>query len=346
MKIAIVSPSFGVFGGLEGFVCALASELQTHPELSVTLCFKKTKDFVMDPLLEATAAKTGARVVFAERASVTLFNVIREADIVHGQNPCIDVAVLAKLLGKPLVLTIHNRRLGWLHPREILRAVAYRLADRRWYNSDFVWDTWEPRGRLANSARLPVVSNLPSGKIPIPRRKGFVFIARWIPNKGIDTLVEAYARARIDRDAWPLVLIGHGPLRPVIESRIRALNLSGIQMTGQVDEPTRNDLIRHARWMVTPPNTKEDLGLTPLESRHVGVPCIITRDGGLPEAGGRYALSCEPGDAEGLKSLLEQAASMPAEEYEKLCEATYNELLNYLQPLSLYLDRYREVCAK
>jgi len=166
-----------------------------------------------------------------------------------------------------------------------------------------------------------------------------------MPNKGLNTLIEAYMRSDFDRSEWPLVLMGDGPLRGEIERQIRESGVMGIVDKGQVDETTRNDTIRHARWMVTPPNTREDLGLTPFEARSVGVPCIITRDGGLPEAGGQYALSCEPGSVEELKHLLEKAAHMEMSEYERLAEATHKELLDSLQPLSVYLDHYKEVLA-
>ena len=343
MKIAIVSPCFGVLGGIETFVCALAKDLHAQPGVEVTLCFKKVTTFKLDWLLEKVARDTGAKVVFVERASRELAAVIRRADLVHCQNPCFDVALLTKLLGKRLVLTMHSQRHRNLRPREVLRMVAWHLADRRWYNSEFCWDTWDPRRTKAASARLPVVSNLPTGRVPAAERRGFVFVARWIRNKGIDFLVEAYAQANVNRKKWPLILLGDGPLRPMIESRIRELHLGGVEIRGFVPEDERNDIIRHARWMVTPPNTKEDLGLTPMEARNVAVPCIITRDGGLPEAGGKHALSCAPGNIEELKLLLEKAANMGAEEYARLCDATYQELLEYLQPLSVYADHYREV---
>ena len=346
MKVAIVSPCFGAFGGIEAFVCALAAELHGPQALDVTLCFKETKGFKLEGLLERNAAATGARVVYARRASMQLVDVIRAADIVHCQNPCIDVAVIAKCFRKPLVLTIHNYRKQGRDLRELLRGVAFRLADRRWYNSEFVWGTWEPDGKIPTSAKLPVLSNLPTGVVPVSERKGFVFIARWIANKGIDTLVEAYRRATLDRKMWPLILMGDGPLRPEIEQKIQKEKIAGIDIRGRVDETVRNDTIRHARWMVTPPNTKEDMGLTPFEARHVGVPCVITRDGGLPEAGGRHALCCEPGDIEGLKTLLEVAARMGEAEYAALCEATRSELLESLQPLSVYADEYRKVLAE
>ena len=346
MKVAIVSPCFGVLGGIETFICALAKELHSLPDVEVTLCLKKVKTFKLDWLLEKAARDTGANVAFVERASRELAGVIRNADIVHCQNPCIDVALLAKFFGKPLVLTMHSQRVRRFRPREVLRLLAWNIADRRWYNSEFNWNTWDPGRRKHSGARLPVVSNLPTGPVPIAERRGFVFVARWIANKGLDVLVEAYARAKLDRTRWPLVLLGDGPLRPMIESKIRDEKIEGIEIRGFVAETERNEAIRHARWMVTPPNTKEDLGLTPLEARNVSVPCIITRDGGLPEAGGRHAMMCEPGNVEELKLLLEKAAAMDAETYARVCEATHKELMEYLQPLSIYREHYRDVLGR
>ena len=83
----------------------------------------------------------------------------------------------------------------------------------------------------------------------------------------------------------------------------------------------RRNEMKNARWVVVPPNTREDFGLTAIEARHLGVPCIITRDGGLPEAGGRQALICEPGDVAGLAKLLEQAAQMSEAEYAERARA-------------------------
>ena len=343
IRVAIISPCFGVLGGLETFICALARSLVVLPGVEVTLCFKKTKTFELNWLLEKTATETGANVVFVERASRELARVIANSDIVHCQNPCFDIAFLAKAFRKPLVLTLHCQRPKSKGMWELSQFLTWQAADRRWYNSEFNWGTWDPRRKKKASARLPVVSDLPTGVVPVGQRKGFVFVARWIANKGVDILVEAYSRAKLDRKAWPLVLLGDGPLRPAIEAKIRDENIEGIEILGFVPEERRNDAIRHARFMVTPPNTKEDLGLTPMEARSVGVPVIITRDGGLPEAGGRHALICEPGNVQELRELLEKAAAMEIRDYEQLCEATRNELQEYLKPLSVYLDEYRVV---
>ena len=346
MKVLIVSPSFGTFGGLEAFIFTLADELVAHG-VDTTIAFKRVAGrFAMDVSLQAYVDRTPATVAFVGRASTELASFIDAADIVHGQNTSIDVALMARRAATPLVLTIHGwRREKWT-PRGILNLVAHRLAERVWYNSDFVWRTWEPRRRRPTSGRLPIISNLPEGIVPIEQRTGFVFAARWIPNKGLRTLLTAYAAADLDRDAWPLVLLGDGPLRAEVEAKIDSETIRGVDVRGFVDNETRNDVIRHARWMVTPPNTNEDLGLTPIEARHVGVPAIITRDGGLPEAGGRHALICEPADPMGLRRLLETATQMPDDEYARIAAATHAELLDYLQPMSVYLDHYADVLGR
>lgn len=347
LKVAILSPSFGKFGGIESFVFALAHSLVKSVEIeSVTICFKRAGAFELGELMMKSIAESPVKVIVANPWSAEMRRVISAADIVHCQNPLADVAVFAALAGVPLVQTIHNWRRTGFRPQIIGRALAYTLARRHWYNSDFVWDTWEPRGRKATSGKPPLLSDLPTGVVPPAHRRGFIFVSRWIPRKGLETLLDAYETAKVDREAWPLTLVGDGPLRATVEERLRSRPIPGLHIAGLVSNDARNDLIRHARWMVTPPNTKEDLGLTPIEARHVGVPCIITRDGGLPEAGGKFALICEPGDAAGLRALLEKAAAMPMDEYARISSETHRELLQYLKPLTVYPALYREAISR
>ena len=76
------------------------------------------------------------------------------------------------------------------------------------------------------------------------------------------------------------------------------------------------------------------------------VPVIITRDGGLPEAGGRHALMCEPGNVGELQALIEKAARMEFGEYERLCEATHQELMEYLPTLATYVEHCRQLTGR
>jgi glycosyltransferase involved in cell wall biosynthesis len=94
---------------------------------------------------------------------------------------------------------------------------------------------------------------------------------------------------------------------------------------------------------VIPPNTSEDFGLVPIEARHLGLPCIITRDGGLPEAAGKHSLTCEPGDMHGLKNLLIKAASMSDYDYALFANAAHASLKEEIVSPSYYRGVYRDL---
>jgi glycosyltransferase involved in cell wall biosynthesis len=341
-KVLIVSPCQGAYGGIEAFVLAVAEALRREPDFEVRICFKETKDFVLQPNLKTMLGRE--RALFVDRGmDRDLREAISWADVVHLQNAPPDVTFLTKLARKPLVMTIHNYNVQEFTLHRVLWRLSAMMATERWYNSQFVWDTWEPRRKRARSRRVATTSKLPEGWTPPEQRRGFAFIGRWIANKGVDTLLDAYAMAKIDHEKWPLVLMGDGPLRPLIEYAIDRRQVSGARALGFVDEETKRAEIQNARWMVVPPNTREDFGLTAVEARHLGVPCIITRDGGLPEAGGRQALICEPDNPGELAKLLEQAAAMGEAEYAERAQRTREELKTELEPIEFYASAFRKI---
>lgn len=342
IRLLLVSPCQGAYGGIEAFVLAVAAAVRQEPDFEVRVCFKKTKYFTRQPSLKAMLAGEPA-VEFCDRADKDLAGAIRWADVVHLQNASPDVVALAKLFRKRLVLTIHNYMTREWNAHRLLWRVSARFADARWYNSNFVWQTWEGDRKRRGSRKVATTSKLPEGWTPPEERAGFAFIGRWIANKGIETLVDAYAQAELDREKWPLVLMGDGPLRSLVEYAIQKRGVTSVRVLGFVDEATKAEQMKTARWVVVPPNTREDFGLTAIEARHLGVPCIITRDGGLPEAGGRQALVCEPGDVAGLAKLLEQAAQMSEPEYAERAERTRKELAGELEPMDFYARAYRRI---
>jgi len=343
-KIVIVSPCQGAYGGIEAFVLALVAAVRREPDMEVRLCLKRVQGFALQPDLKGMLH--GEDVIYADRgADRDLIEAIRWSDLVHLQNAPPDVAFFAKVFRKPLVMTIHNYMTRELTAHRLLWRLAAHFADERWYNSQFVWNTWEPHRKRAGSRRVPTVSKLPEGWTPPADRRGFVFIGRWIANKGVDTLVDAYALAKIDHEQWPLVLMGEGPMRSLIEYAVEKRKIGGVRVLGFVDEATKTEQIKNARWIVVPPNTNEDFGLTAVEARHLGVPCIITRDGGLPEAGGAQALICQPNDSTALARLLELAAAMSEIEYAERAHRTREELATELEPIEFYPRAYRRLAG-
>ena len=349
LHIVLVSPCMGSYGGLEAFVLAVAAGVSKLPGFTVLIVFKQAGDFCLHDHLRHKIKLSGVKTIFCSRSSLALWRSIRRADLVHLQNPCPDASLMARLAGKPLLTNVINHTLGGKSFHQQLWRVCLHLAHRRFYISDFVRRTWEQTDHPWPDSRVvfPVCELAALCPLPYEQRTGFVFVARWIENKGLDTLVEAYARSGLNPRLWPLRLLGDGPLRPQILFRLRELGLEGIvEVPGFLSEADKAERIRRSRFAVIPPNTGEDFGLVAIEARHLGVPCIISRDGGVPEAAGQYCLTCPPGDIDGLSSLLQQAASMPEAIYRHLADAAHASLEKDLVGPEFYGHVYKSMSFK
>ncbi|HTB61958.1 MAG TPA: glycosyltransferase [Opitutales bacterium] len=345
LRVLIVAPSQGGYGGIEAVMLAQAASLLGNSKFSPRLCFKLVQGATFGEALRTECDKLGVPYSVTQRASVDLFNNLRWAEIVHAHNAAPDIVLGAKFLRRPVVLTIHNHRPKQNSPRARLWALGIQYANVRCYISDFVRRTWEPNGPRAGSEIIPSVSRLPKREVTWDR-EGFFFIGRWIANKGIEELVEAYATANINRARWSLTLAGNGPLRANVEALIARHALTTVRLAGFLSEEEKFSSMGRAKWNVAPPHTDEDLGLTPIEARHLAVPSIITRDGGLPEAAGPDALVAEPGGVTSLRAQLEKAAAMPEEEYQRRAIGSQMQLDKFLRPLSDYHAIYCRLAGR
>ena len=348
IKILMLAPCLGKFGGIETFCLALTEDL-VRKGASVRLLRKKVAKFENDgsirrnenEIRSSWTKSESKRFIsqFISPKDSIIKKAIQECDLVHLHNPVVEGVWHAKKFNKPCVMTIYNWRRKGIHPRLLAWRWAVNQADRRWYISEFVWDSWE-KNRRRGSARLPVVSRMPQKETSPGKRKGFLFIGRWIPNKGIRILIEAYRRLAPDPEKWPLILAGDGPLKKEVQKFIVEHNVQGIKILGFITEEKRHFQTSNAKWMVTPPHTLEDLGLTPLEARAVGVPCIVSKDGGVLETGGELALKCKPGCVDSLLKCLNEAIHMPEEKYSYLSSKVKDNLSDYVRSLNEYSDEY------
>ena len=354
LKILMLVPCLGKFGGIETFCLTLIEDI-IHKGASVRLLRKKVVGFHNDRSIQKNeneirsswTEEESKRFVsqFVRPRDAVIKKAIEESDLVHLHNPMVEGVWHAKKFNKPCVMTIYNWRRKGIHPRLLAWRWAVLQADRRWYISEFVWDSWEKKKRQG-SARLPVVSRMPLGETSPDNRKGFLFIGRWVPNKGIRILLEAYARLKADPQEWPLIMIGDGPLREEVLDIIEDQGIQGVQLPGFVSEAERQRYTREAKWMVTPPHTQEDLGLTPLEARSVGVPCIASTDGGVQETAGPHALFCKPGDINSLVLCMRKVIQMEDSRYEELSRLAKVDLEQYVRPLDEYAKEYLSMIHK
>lgn len=149
-----------------------------------------------------------------------------------------------------------------------------------------------------------------------------VAIGRLAPQKGFSLLIEALALAAPHLPGLRLVLVGDGPLRPVLERQIAALGLEGrVELAGWLDEAGVRDRLARAQALVMP-SFAEGLPLVVIEAMAAGRPVIATLIAGTPEL---VTPDCgwlvPAGDAGALAGAMATLAETPPETLARMGQA-------------------------
>lgn len=140
------------------------------------------------------------------------------------------------------------------------------------------------------------------------------YIGRLVPEKGIDTLLHAFAQVT---GAGELLVVGDGPH----ESELRALAYSlGIaarcRFVPVVSYTQVADYLNLMDVLVLPSRTtlhwKEQFGRVLVEAMGCGVAVVGSDSGAIPEVMGSAGLVFEEGDAAALTAILAQLTADPA----------------------------------
>jgi glycosyltransferase involved in cell wall biosynthesis len=125
------------------------------------------------------------------------------------------------------------------------------------------------------------------------------------PYKGMQTLVDAFARLRAEGvEDVELVIAGDGPFLGELRGIAARHGLRNIHFLGRrTDVPA---LLAGAAIAVVPSLWEEAFGLAVVEAMAAGVPLIASRTGGIPELveEGRTGMLVPPGDAGALARAL------------------------------------------
>ncbi|WP_119271311.1 glycosyltransferase family 4 protein [Taklimakanibacter deserti] len=149
---------------------------------------------------------------------------------------------------------------------------------------------------------------------PAWRGRCFLASARFIPKKNLPRLVEAFARYRraAGASAWPLVLLGDGPMRAELEAMRTALELeASLAMPGFVQY---GELPLHYgnAGVFVHASTTEQWGLVVNEAMASGLPVLVSeRCGCAPDLveNGRNGYTFDPLNVEALAALMLQVSS-------------------------------------
>lgn len=153
------------------------------------------------------------------------------------------------------------------------RYLARIVVPSRFFIDKFVEWGWEPT-RFVHIPNFVDAGNLLPSYEP---GRYFVYFGRLAKEKGLVTLVNAAARARV-----PLVLVGSGPLEEELK-RLATELAADVQFAGYRTGQAMYDLVRNARASVLPSEWYENSPISVLESLALGKPVVGARIGGIPE---------------------------------------------------------------
>lgn len=249
--------------------------------------------------------------------------------VVHGHDPSasIQATLAAVWAGVPVVVRsehgIHYRGRNTGIPPQ-LDLVALRATRRILCTSEAVRRSHAVRAPWAGDRFVTVTAGVSAAIASRPRATfraelGFLdrdrvvlAVAALTPRKALHVLVEAFHRITRRSSAARLVIAGDGPLRPDLERQVVDAGIADrVRFLGDRDDVP--DLLEAADVFAST-SAREGMSIALLESMRAGIPAVVSRVGGNPEAvvdggTGWIVPAGDPGlTAEALLHLLEDRA--------------------------------------
>ncbi|WP_224360318.1 glycosyltransferase [Hyalangium versicolor] len=242
-----------------------------------------------------------------------------EAHVVHGHDmgPWLNAAAASLLSGGTVPLATFHQTAQPGSKLRPLASVAASLSPALIACGRAVEE--EIRGWAPRSARVVTIENgVPLPEPASPRERSalrerlglparsivFGYLGRLHPEKGVETLVDAFAQAFAREQNVHLVLIGTGQL----EGALRARNVERVHFLGEVPHGSR---LLPAFDVYVQPSLREGRSLALLEAMAAGLPTVTSDIPAIREvhAAGETALLAPPGDARSLAGALRTLAA-------------------------------------
>jgi len=153
------------------------------------------------------------------------------------------------------------------------------------------------------------------------KQKIIVCVRRLARRMGLETLIEAFAKATVQHPDVKLMIGGQGPLREELEQQVLRAGLTKkVEFLGFVPESMLPAVYAAADLSIVPSAVLEGFGLISLESLACGTPVLVTPVGGLPDTvkglGKDLVLKGTGADdiGDGLRSWLDGTLRLPSRE--------------------------------
>ena len=141
---------------------------------------------------------------------------------------------------------------------------------------------------------------------PVVPDHDFFYMGRLVQEKGVETLIRAFAMVANQGACAPrLLLIGDGTAQPAIEALVDELGVrESVTFTGRKSGAELVAAVGRGRIGVLPSIWFEPMGGVAVELMAAGKPLIVSAQGGLAECVGDAGLTFSNGDADELSACM------------------------------------------
>lgn len=133
----------------------------------------------------------------------------------------------------------------------------------------------------------------------------FITVGNLLPIKGYDILIEAMYHGRLPEGGWSLDIIGEGPERDILTSRIKQYHLEkNIHLHGRMDRQSIVERLNKSDVYILS-SRLETFGVAAIEALACGLPVIATECGGPMEfVNTTNAITCPPDNVERMAESI------------------------------------------
>jgi glycosyltransferase involved in cell wall biosynthesis len=195
-----------------------------------------------------------------------------------------------------------------------------------------------PSERIVVKPNFFAGTAVPTQALPVTgHRAGAVFVGRLSPEKGLDTMLQAWGQLRVG-----LTVIGGGPDLERLSCEARTNPT--ILVRGPLAPPDVYQEMARAAFLVVPSHWYEGFPMVIVEAFAHGLPAIVSRLGSLAEVveDGKTGLHFNPADPSDLACKVSWAAAHPQEMARMGANArqAYEELYTADRNLKMLVDVY------
>lgn len=231
--------------------------------------------------------------------------------------PCAEIISLRNLFapGVPIVMqTAQNILKKYPPPFSFLEKRAFRQVGAAYMCSETVREVLITKGFSKPMQLAPFGVDIEmfrpkENKIDTNKIFTIGYIGRLLPAKGLMTLVDALVKIKSEK--WRLLVVGDGPERQPMESKLAARGLlERCEFTGAVSYDETPEYFQKLDVLVVPTRTtkkiREQFGRVIVEAMACRVPVIGSTCGAIPEVIGDAGLVFPENDSEELAERLRQ----------------------------------------